>query len=51
MKKQNANCCKGVSPSFWSKISDFFNSDFYAKKTKKKYLGTFQLEKSMYNPL
>ena len=22
---------KGVSPSFWSKITDFFNFDFYAK--------------------
>ena len=45
-KKQNENFSKGVSPSFWLKIWDFFNFDFYAKETQKKYLGTFQLEKS-----
>ena len=28
---QNKNFSKGVSPSFCSKIGDFFNSDFYAK--------------------
>ena len=38
---QNENFGKGVSPSFWSKICDFFNFDFYAKQTKKKYLGKF----------
>ena len=30
-KTQNSNFSKGVSPLFWSKISDFFNFDFYAK--------------------
>ena len=30
-KTQNENFSKGVSPSFWSKIWDFFNFDFYAK--------------------
>ena len=30
-KAQNKNFSKGVTPSFWSKIGDFFNSDFYAK--------------------
>ena len=50
-KTQNQNFSKGVSPSFWSKIGDFFNFDFYAKYTKKKYLETFYLEKSFYNPL
>ena len=40
-KKQNYNFSKEVSPSFSSKIWDFFNFDFYAKQTKKKYLGTF----------
>ena len=30
-KTQNWNFSKGVSPSFWSKIRDFFNFDFYAK--------------------
>ena len=30
-KTQNQNISKGVSPSFWSKIWDFFNLDFYAK--------------------
>ena len=30
-KTQNKNFSKGVTPSFWSKIGDFFNSDFYAK--------------------
>ena len=32
-KKKNARLefSKGVSPSFWSKIRDFFNFDFYAK--------------------
>ena len=30
-KTQNQNFSKGVSPSFWSKIWDFFNFDFYAK--------------------
>ena len=38
---QNENFSKGVSPSFWSKILDFFNFHFYAKETKKNYLGTF----------
>ena len=41
---QNWRFWKGVSPWFWSKIWDFFKFDFYAKKTKKKYLGTFYLE-------
>ena len=49
-KTENENFSKGVSPSFWSKIWDFFNFDFYAKQTKKNYLGTFYLEKSFYNP-
>ena len=40
LKTQNKNFSKGVSPSFSSKIWDFFNFDFYAKQTKKKYLGT-----------
>ena len=30
-KTQNKNFSKGVSPSFWSKIRDLFNFDFYAK--------------------
>ena len=30
-KTENENFSKGVSPSFWSKILDFFNFDFYAK--------------------
>ena len=30
-KTENENFCKGVSPSFWSKVLDFFNFDFYAK--------------------
>ena len=30
-KTQNENFSKGVTPSFWSKILDFFNFDFYAK--------------------
>ena len=30
-KTQNSNFSKGVSPSFLSKIRDFFNFDFYAK--------------------
>ena len=30
-KTQNKHFSKGVTPSFWSKIGDFFNSDFYAK--------------------
>ena len=38
---KNENFSKGVSPSFWSKILDFFNFHFYAKQTKKNYLGTF----------
>ena len=42
---------KRVSASFWSKISDFFNFAFYEKWTKKKYLVTFWLEKTFYNPL
>ena len=33
-KTQNRNFSKGVSPSFWSKIWDFLNFDFYAKWTK-----------------
>ena len=40
-KKQNKNFSKGFGPSFLSKIWDFFTFDFYAKNTKKKYLGTF----------
>ena len=50
-KTQNENFSKGVSPSFWSKILDFFNFYFYAKQTEKNYLGTFDLEKSFYNTL
>ena len=30
-KMQNYNFSKAVSPSFWSKIWDFFNFDFDAK--------------------
>ena len=30
-KTENKNFFKGVSPWFWSKIGNFFNSDFYAK--------------------
>ena len=30
-KTQNKNFSKGVSPSFWSKILDLFNFDFYEK--------------------
>ena len=30
-KRQNKNFSYGVTPSFWSKIWDFFNFDFYAK--------------------
>ena len=30
-KTQNWNFSKGVSPSFWSKIRDFFKLDFFAK--------------------
>ena len=30
-KTQNYNFSEGVRPSFWSKILDFFNFDFYAK--------------------
>ena len=30
-KTENDNFSKGVSPSFWSKILDFFNFDFCAK--------------------
>ena len=30
-KTQIKNFSKGVSPSFWSKISDLFNFDFYDK--------------------
>ena len=30
-KTQNENFSKRFSPSFWSKIWDFFNFDFYAK--------------------
>ena len=42
---------KGLVHRFGQKFEDFFNFDFSAKQTKKKYLGTFQLEKSFYNPL
>ena len=31
LKTENENFCKGVSPSFWSNFSDFFNFDFYEK--------------------
>ena len=31
LETQNWNFCKGVSPSFWSKIWNFFDFDFYAK--------------------
>ena len=50
-KTQTKNFSKGVRPSLWSNIKDFFNFDFYAKSTKKKYLGTFYLEKSFYSSL
>ena len=30
-KTQNENFSKRVSPSFWLKIRDFFNFDFYLK--------------------
>ena len=40
-KTQNLNFSKEVSPWFRSKIRDFFNFGFYAKKTEKKYLGAF----------
>ena len=41
LKTQTCNFSKGVSPSFWLKIWDFFNFDFYAQKTYKKYQVTF----------
>ena len=40
-KTENENFFKGVSPLVWSKFQEFFNFDFYAKSTKKKYLRTF----------
>ena len=30
-KRQNKYFSRGLSPSFWSKIRDFFKFDFYAK--------------------
>ena len=51
LQTQTWKFSKGVSPSLRSKIKDFFNFDFYAKSTKKKYLETFYLEKTFYSSL
>ena len=32
-RRQNWHFCKGVSPWFWSKLSNFLNVSFYAKYT------------------
>ena len=51
MKNAKLEFSKGVSQSLGSKMYDFFNFDFYAKSTMKKYFGTFYLEKSFYSSL
>ena len=38
-KTENENFSKGVSPSFWSKILDFFNFDFFCKIDQEKVSG------------